>query len=74
METEKFETEREFNLRFPSKIYICSNCGALTDNALECKRCKWRADGLFKTAGKGYRYTIEETGITKEIFRPIEKV
>lgn len=35
-------------------------------------KCGWRADGLLKTWGKGYKYTIEELGITEEIFPPIE--
>ena len=35
-------------------------------------KCGWRADGLLKTWGKGYKYTIEDEGITEEIFTPIE--
>ena len=72
METEKFKTQREFNKKFPSKIYVCSNCGYLTENKYTCSRCGWRADGLLKTWDNGYKYTIEETGRTEEIFKPIE--
>ena len=69
---EVFKTKREFNKRFPSKMYICTNCGQLTDDKYTCSKCGWRTDGLLKTQGKGYKYTILETGITEEIFTPIE--
>ena len=72
MNNEIFKSQREFNNRFPSKYYICSKCGTLTDNKYTCEKCGWRADGLLKTWGKGYKYTILETGITEEIFKPIE--
>lgn len=72
MQEEVFSTQREFNNRFPSKMYICSNCGELSEDKYTCRKCHWRADGLLKTWGKGYKYTILETGITEEIFKPIE--
>lgn len=72
MQKEVFKTQREFNKKFPSKMYICSNCGAAINDKYECMYCKWRADGLLKTWGKGYIYSILETGITEEIFIPIE--
>lgn len=69
---ETFATIREFNNKFPTKMYICCSCGQLTDNKYTCSRCGWRSDGLLKTWGKGYKYTILETGETEEIFKPIE--
>lgn len=72
IKTETFKSHREFNKKFPTKMYRCTNCGNLTDNKYTCIKCGWRADGLLKTWGKGYKYTIEETGITEEIFTPIE--
>ena len=72
MEEEIFKTEREFNFKFGSKFYICSNCEKLIQNKYECEYCGWRADGLFKTMGKGYRYKIIETGAEEEIFMPVE--
>lgn len=72
MEVEVFETEREFWKRFPSKFYICSNCGYMTNNDTTCEICGWRADGLFKTMNKGYKFTIKEKQLTREIFKPIE--
>lgn len=73
MEVERFETQREFNNKFPSKFYICSNCGKLIQDKYTCNYCGWRADGLFQTMGKGYKFIIEEQGEEiQEIFRPIE--
>ena len=72
MQEERFNTQREFNNKFPTRYYKCSNCGELTNDKYTCPKCGWRADGLLKTWGRGYKYTILETGITEEIFKPIE--
>lgn len=72
MYEETFRTKREFNKQYPSKVYICSNCNSLSSDKLNCSVCGWRADGLFGTMGKGLKYTIEETGESEEIFKPIE--
>lgn len=72
MREEVFKTQREFNNKFPTKFYKCTNCGELIQDKYTCSKCGWRADGLLKTWGKGYKYTILETGITEEIFTPIE--
>lgn len=72
MEVEVFASEREFYEKFPSGFFICSNCGYLTNNKKECPRCKWRADGLFKTMNRGYKYKIMKENISEEIFKPIE--
>lgn len=70
---ERFETQREFNNKFPSKFYICSNCGKLIQDKYTCSYCGWRADGLFKTMGRGYKFIITEQGENiQEIFKPIE--
>ena len=45
----------------------------MTTNKYECPRCHYRADGLFKTMDKGYKFIIEEQSEEiQEIFRPIE--
>ena len=73
MEVERFETQREFNNKFPSKFYVCSNCDKLLQDKYTCCYCGWRADGLFKTMDKGYKFIIEEQSEEiQEIFRPIE--
>ena len=72
MNIEKFKTEREFNNKFKSKFYICTNCNKLIQDKYTCSYCGFRADGLFKTMDKGYKYTIESEAITEEIFNPVE--
>ena len=73
MQVETFETRREFKKRFPSKLYICSNCGGMTASPDECFNCNWSANCLLKTMEKGYRYIIkEESENINEIFTPIE--
>ena len=67
-----FKTEREFNKAFPSGMFLCTNCGSLTENRRFCKICGWRADGLLGTQDKGLKYTILETNESEEIFTPIE--
>lgn len=72
IEHEVFERTRDFYKKFPSRFYICSNCGYMNNSKYTCQKCGWRTDGLFQTMGKGYKYTIKSTGITEEIFKPIE--
>lgn len=72
MQEEVFPSWREFNNKFPTKMYKCSNCNELLTDRYTCRKCGWRADGLFQTMGKGYKFTIESEGITEEIFKPIE--
>lgn len=67
-----FKNEREFNNKFKSKIFICSNCGTMTSQKYVCPRCKNQSTNLFCT-GKTYTYKIEETGKIETIFTPIEK-
>lgn len=70
---ERFKTQREFNNRFPSKFFICPYCEKIVQDKLLCSYCGWRADGLFKTMDKGYKFVIEElSDEVQEIFRPIE--
>ena len=73
MEVEIFETELEFMLKYPSGLFRCSNCQQVTNNSTECQYCGWRADGLLKTWGKGYKFKILDTKREYEIFKPIEK-
>ena len=54
--------------------YTC-NSGKIID-ASKNKKCDWKSFGLFKTLGKGYRFTIKEGFLEKpcvdEIFMPIQ--
>lgn len=70
---EIFKTKRQFLKKYPSRLFICTHCGKIGNNPYTCLQCGWRADGLFKTMEKGYRYIIEENSIEiQEIFIPIE--
>ncbi|MBR0234067.1 MAG: hypothetical protein IJQ47_08465 [Synergistaceae bacterium] len=73
-EVEIFKTQREFNNKYPSHFYICSLCGKLIQNKYFCDYCGFRADGLLKTMGQGYKFIIEEQSPKiQEIFKPIER-
>ena len=66
---EEFKTIREFNKRFPSKLYICTRCESLTENPYYCRVCGNQSNNFIF---KGYEYKIIETGQTETIFTPIE--
>ena len=72
MELEVFKTYREFFQKYPSRMYLCSCCGYMTNNRFNCPRCGYRADGLLKTMEKGLRYRIESLNREEEIFKPVE--
>lgn len=72
LELHIYKNEREFYHQFPSRFYICSNCGYMNFSKYVCQKCGWRADGLLKTWGKGFKYSILDKGITEEIFKPVE--
>jgi len=73
MQIEFFETQREFNNKFPSKFFICSFCGKLTSYKDYCIHCQARADGFLKTMGSGYKCIISEISPEpQEIFKPLE--
>lgn len=74
MKKEIIKNQREFNKKFPSGLYICSNCGHMNFDKYICQNCGWRSDGLFKTMNKGYRYKLKEENFEEEIFIPIEKL
>lgn len=75
MNIEYFESKREFNLKFPSKFYICAFCGKITPYPDLCINCNTRADGFLKTMDSGYKYVIKEQGPEiNEIYKPIELI
>ncbi len=69
IEIEVFKSLRDFNKKFPRKIYKCTNCGTLTTDKYFCTRCKNQSNNFIYL---GYTYTILDTGITETIFTPIE--
>jgi len=66
---ETFKTQREFNLKFPSKMYVCPNCLTLSDNPYICPNCGNQSNNIFL---KNYKYKIEETNTENQIFIPME--
>lgn len=74
METEIFKNKTEFKIKYPSGLYVCAYCGQMTDSEIVCGYCGFRADGILKTMEKGYKYKIEDTGETSEIFNPTERM
>lgn len=71
MQSEEFATVRDFNKRFPSKIYICSRCNSLITDPYICIQCD-NQNNNFLYIEKTYSYSIKETGKTERIFKPIE--
>ncbi len=71
MQKENFKTELEYKNKYPSGLYICSNCRAMTSSATYCQNCGWSVNGLFGTMNKGYIHSIAD-GQPIETFQPIE--
>lgn len=71
MDAEVFQTQREFNNKFPSKIYICSKCGSMTTNPYQCVTCESQSNN-FVYIENTYKYKILETNKEEVIFKPLE--
>jgi len=69
VQEEVFNTEREFNNKFPNKMYICSRCGSLTDNQYQCRECENQSNNFVY---ENYKYRILENDKAEQIFKPIE--
>ena len=67
---EVFETERDFNKKFPGKLYVCPHCGSSTTNPYTCTECRYQITG-FLHPDKVYAYKIGSGEVTK-IFKPVE--
>jgi len=71
MQPEVFETKRDFNKKFPGKVYICFWCNQLTTNPNICTNCGRQANTLMEN--KGFKYKIKsESEQIITIFKPIE--
>lgn len=68
---EEFATIREFNKKFPSKLYICSRCQGLSADPYHCTNCNNQSNSLLFMHNT-YTYTIKDINLTNTIFRPIE--
>ena len=66
-----FETEREFNKKFPSGLYVCSLCGEISFDAYQCLNCGNQSNN-FALYDKTLEYLIKDKGIKNRIFLPAE--
>lgn len=74
-----FETQNELMKLIPSRKFRCPSCGGLSTDPYTCDvsdNCDWKSYGLFKTMGKGLRFTFKATFLENpkidEIFMPVE--
>ena len=67
---EIFETLREFNRTFPTKIYFCPNCKGNSTNPYQCEHCNFQSNNI---ANQNYTYHIKENNKTDTILIPIER-
>ncbi len=72
-----YETQAELLEKIDAREFRCPSCSGISSNPYECNAgdCDWKSYGLFKTLGKGYRFTIRESflehGKIDEIFMPV---
>ncbi len=59
--------------------FRCPSCSGISKKPYRCTcdKCDWNAGGIFRTLGKGYRFTVKDTflenPIVDEIFMPVCK-
>lgn len=71
-EIEKFKTEREFEKKYPSRIFVCSRCGEWIGDKNFCKFCGENSNKLFAINENLYQYQISDKE-PQMIFKPLEK-
>ena len=64
-----FETLRQFNNTYPSKLYICPNCKKLTSNKYQCEFCNFQSNNI---TNQYFEYEIKELNLKEKILPPIE--
>ena len=79
-----FETQAELRAAIPLMKFRCPACEGISTDPYTCnsgeiksgKVCDWKAWGLFRTVGKGFRFTIKEGFLERpkvdEIFMPVD--
>lgn len=79
-----FANRAEALAAMPSRQFRCPACAGVSTDPYECdsgkklkgKACDWKSYGLFRTVGKGFRFTIREGFLeqprVEEIFMPLE--
>ena len=66
---EIFQTQREFNNTYPSKVYLCPNCRKITSNKYQCEFCNFQSNNI---ANQNFEYEIKELNLKDKILPPIE--
>lgn len=66
---EIFQTQREFNNAYPSKVYFCPNCKKITTKRYQCEFCNFQSNNL---VNQNYEYEIKELNLKDKILPPIE--
>ena len=66
---EIFQTQREFNNKFPSGLFICPACKKLTSNRYQCESCNFQSNNI---ANLNFEYEIKELNLKNKILPPIE--
>ena len=64
----EFNSYREFNNKFPTKLYICPMCNSLSDNPYQCPFCKCQSNNFLIDN----KFTYKINSKTNQIFNPIE--
>ena len=66
-----YETQREFNNKFPSQVYFCPNCKSVTSNKYQCEFCNFQSNNI---ANLNFEYEIKELNLQEKILPPIESL
>ena len=70
---DSFKSTREFENSYPHKLYLCPNCGIMTENPYQCTNCSNQSTN-FIYKEKSYTYHIQDINKTETIFTPIERI
>jgi hypothetical protein len=74
-----FDNLEQLQEKYKSKQFRCPACKGVSSHPYKCtcEGCDWKGYGLFRTLGKGLRFTIKEGFLKKpiidEIFMPLEE-
>ena len=80
-----YETAEQLRDRLPSGQFVCPYCKGISTHPTTCNSglimandlpCDWKAWGLLRTLGRGYRFIVKDEflacPVVHEIFMPLE--
>ena len=67
---ESFKTQREFNNKYPTNLFICPNCSHASTNKYYCDNCSFQANNILN---QSYEYEIQELNLKEKILPPLTK-